>query len=84
MKSVINFWKKKKLWLTFLIVFSFTNTIITLLFPYILKDIIDGIRANFAGRDLIKYVLILGILGIFRALFNTLLPLCRGRTNELF
>jgi ATP-binding cassette subfamily B protein len=84
MKSVINFWKKKKLWLTFLIVFTFINTIITLLFPYILKDIIDGIKANFARHDLIKYVLILGILGFFRALFNTLLPLCRGKTNESF
>ena len=84
MKSIINFWKEKKYWLIFLISFTFISTVIAMIFPYILKDIIDGIKVNFARRDLLKYVVILGILGFFRAVFNAILPFLRGRTNETF
>jgi ATP-binding cassette subfamily B multidrug efflux pump len=84
MKPVINFWKRKKFWLTFLIFFTLINATITLLVPYILKDIIDGIKLQFTAQNLIQYVLILGILGVSRALTTTLLPYCRGRTNEHF
>jgi ATP-binding cassette subfamily B protein len=84
MKSISDFWKKKKLWLLFLICFTLVKTVIVLLFPYILKDIIDGIEKGFAEQELLHFVLILGVLGVFRALFSTLLPYSRGRLNEIF
>jgi ATP-binding cassette subfamily B protein len=84
MRSVIHFWKRHKIWLSFLVVFSFINTIIALIFPYILKDVIDGIKLNFARQDLIKYVLIIGGIGFLRAIFNSVLPYCRGRSNEMY
>jgi len=84
MKSISDFWKKKKVWLVFLIFFTLVNTVIVLLFPYILKDIIDGIEAGFTQQKLLHFVLLLGVLGVFRALFSTLLPYSRGRMNETF
>ena len=84
MRSVIHFWKRHKIWLSFLVVFSFINTIIALIFPYILKDVIDGIRLNFARQDLIRFVLIIGGIGFLRAIFNSVLPYSRGRSNEMY
>lgn len=84
MRSVIHFWKRHKIWLTFLVTFSFINTIIGLIFPYLLKDVIDGIRLNFARQDLVRFVLIIGGIGFLRAVFNSLLPYTRGRSNEMY
>ncbi len=84
MRSVIYFWKRHKLWLAFLVTFSFINTVIGLIFPYLLKDVIDGIRTNFARQDLIRFVLIIGGIGFVRAVFNSLLPYTRGRSNEMY
>ena len=84
MRSVIHFWKRHKIWLSFLVVFSFINTIIALIFPYILKDVIDGIKLNFARQELIRFILIIGGIGFLRAIFNSLLPFSRGRSNEMY
>jgi ATP-binding cassette subfamily B multidrug efflux pump len=84
MRSVIHFWKRHKIWFSFLVTFSFINTIISLIFPYILKDVIDGIRLNFASRDLYRFVFIIGGIGLLRAIFNSLLPYTRGRSNEMY
>ena len=84
MRTILEFWKRKKLWLAFLISFTLVNTVIALIFPYILKDIIDGITTNFARQALIRFVLIIGGIGFLRAVFNALLPFARGRTNEIF
>jgi ATP-binding cassette subfamily B multidrug efflux pump len=84
MRSVVHFWKKHRIWLSFLVAFSFINTIIALIFPYILKDVIDGIKMNFARQDLLRFVLIIGGIGFLRAIFNSLLPFTRGRSNEMY
>ncbi|UCD05389.1 MAG: ABC transporter ATP-binding protein [candidate division WOR-3 bacterium] len=84
MRSVIYFWKRHKLWLSFLVAFSFINTVIGLIFPYLLKDVIDGIKLNFARQDLVRFVLIIGGIGFVRAVFNSLLPYSRGRSNEMY
>jgi len=84
MRSVVHFWKKHRIWLSFLVAFSFINTIIALIFPYILKDVIDGIKINFARQDLLIFVLIIGGIGFLRAIFNSLLPFTRGRSNEMY
>jgi len=84
MRSIVHFWQKHKIWFSFLVVFSFINTIIALIFPYILKDVIDGIKLNFARQDLLRFVLIIGGIGFLRAIFNSLLPFARGRSNEMY
>ncbi|UCF70251.1 MAG: ABC transporter ATP-binding protein [candidate division WOR-3 bacterium] len=84
MRSVIHFWKRHKIWFSFLVTFSFINTIISLIFPYILKDVIDGIRVNFARQDLLWFIMIIGGIGFLRAVFNSLLPYTRGRSNEMY
>jgi len=84
MQSISDYWKKKKFWLVFLICFTLVKIITVLLFPYILKDIIDGIKTGFSVQNLLHYVLLLGVLGVFRALFSTFLPYSRGRMNETY
>jgi ATP-binding cassette subfamily B multidrug efflux pump len=84
MRSIVHFWKRHKVWFAFLVTFSFINTIIALIFPYILKDIIDGIKMNFARQDLLRFVLIIGGIGFLRAIFNSLLPYTRGLSNEMY
>jgi ATP-binding cassette subfamily B multidrug efflux pump len=84
MRSVTHFWKRHKMWFSFLVAFSFINTTIALVFPYILKDIIDGIELNVARQNLLKFVMIIGGIGFLRAVFNSLLPYTRGRSNEMY
>jgi len=84
MRSIVHFWKTHKLWLSFLILFSFVNTLVGLIFPYILKDVIDGIKLNFARQDLVRFIWIIGGIGFLRAIFNSLLPFTRGRSNEMY
>lgn len=67
-----------------MIFFTIVTTATGLVFPYLLKDIIDGIKTGFTHNDLYRFILILGGIGFLKALFNALLPYTRGRTNELF
>lgn len=84
MKTVITFWKQRSQRLIFLVVFTVVYTFLLLLFPYILKDIIDGIKAELGRTQLLKAIMLLGIIGILRSTAGVFLPYCRGRTNEIF
>lgn len=84
MRSLSDFWNRKRFSFVFLICFTLVSTVVVLLFPYILKDIIDGIKTGFSRQNLLHYVLVLGALGVLRAFFSTLLPFSRGRMNEIF
>ncbi len=84
MRSIAHFWQRHRIWFCFLVVFSLINTVIALIFPYILKDVIDGIRLHFARQDLLRFILIIGGIGFLRAIFNSLLPFTRGRSNEMY
>jgi ATP-binding cassette subfamily B multidrug efflux pump len=84
MRSLIDFWRNEKLNLALIVILTIITTLVTLLFPYILKDIIDGIKTNFARQDLLKFVFILGGIGCARAVLNAVLPFNRGRMNERF
>ncbi|MCX8014846.1 MAG: ABC transporter ATP-binding protein/permease [candidate division WOR-3 bacterium] len=81
---IIDFWKKNRRRLVFLIIATALGTLVSLSFPYILKLLIDGIKAQLQISRLLKYVAILFILGIVRSLVSVFLPFLRGRTNELF
>ncbi len=84
MRSLKEFYRSKKIWTSFILFFSIITTLTGLIFPYILKDIIDGIKGGFAYQDLMWFVIVLSAIGFAKALFNALLPYTRGRTNELF
>lgn len=84
MKTIITFWKQRPNRLIFLIAFTIVYTFLLLLFPYILKDIIDGIKTEFSRAQLFKAIALLGIIGILRSTAGVFLPYMRGRTNEIF
>lgn len=84
MKMIIEFWKQRPARLVFLVLFTSVYTFLVLLFPYILKDIIDGIKEEFSTRQLLQAIMILGIIGFLRSFSGILLPYTRGRTNEIF
>lgn len=84
MKTITTFWKQRPGRLIFLVIFTSVYTFLVLLFPYILKDIIDGIKIEFSREQLLKAVTILGIIGLLRSITGVFLPYTRGRTNEIF
>ncbi|MGB9721001.1 MAG: ABC transporter ATP-binding protein [bacterium] len=84
MKTVIAFWKQRPGRLIFLILFTSVYTFLVLLFPFILKDIIDGIKSEFSTKQLLNGIIILGIIGLVRSTAGVFLPYTRGRTNEIF
>ncbi|MEO0107373.1 MAG: ABC transporter ATP-binding protein [candidate division WOR-3 bacterium] len=84
MKTITQFWKERPVRLIFLILFTIVYTFLVLLFPYILKDLIDGIKSEFSTRQLFNAILILGIIGLLRSTAGVFLPYTRGRTNEIF
>lgn len=84
MKTITKFWKERPGRLIFLILFTSVYTFFVLLFPYILKDVIDGIKSEFSSRQLLNAIIILGIIGLLRSTAGVFLPYTRGRTNEIF
>jgi ATP-binding cassette subfamily B protein len=81
---IIEYWKKNTKQLVLLIIATAVGTIISLSFPYILKLIVDGIKAHLEPRQLLRYVAILLGFGILRSGVSIFLPFLRGRTNEVF
>ncbi|MEO0106940.1 MAG: ABC transporter ATP-binding protein [candidate division WOR-3 bacterium] len=84
MKTIVAFWKQRTGRLIFLVIFTSIYTFLVLLFPYILKDIIDGIKSEFGIRQLINAIILLGAIGLLRSIAGVFLPYTRGRTNEIF
>lgn len=84
MNLVIGFWRKRSYWMILLVLYTFVGVTISLLFPYILKDVIDGIKSGFTHARLLKYVALLSGIGLCRGLISVTIPYLRGRTNETF
>ncbi|MCX7995011.1 MAG: ATP-binding cassette domain-containing protein, partial [candidate division WOR-3 bacterium] len=84
MKTIVSFWKERPGRFIFLVLFTAGYTFLVLLFPYILKDIIDGIKSEFSSRQLLNSIIILGAIGLLRSTAGVFLPYTRGRTNEIF
>ncbi|UCG41941.1 MAG: ABC transporter ATP-binding protein [candidate division WOR-3 bacterium] len=81
---VSRFWREHKLWAALLLVGSALVTAIGLVFPYILRFIIDGIREGMSEARLLWLVMLLLAFGLLRALGEVVLPYNRARTNERF
>ncbi len=84
MKTISDFWKQRPGRLIFLIVYTAMATFLALLYPYLLKDIIDGIKNQTSINQLRNAILLLAGIGILRTAFGITLPYIRGRTNEIF
>ncbi|MEO0160791.1 MAG: ABC transporter ATP-binding protein [candidate division WOR-3 bacterium] len=84
MKTIINFWRQRPARFLFLVLFTGCYTFLVLLFPYLLKDIIDGIQSAFSPTRLLNSIVILSIIGLLRSVAGVFLPYSRGRTNEIF
>ena len=84
MKTVTGFWRQRTGRIIFLTGFTVIYTFLALLFPYILRGIIDGIRDQFVYRRLLEAVVVLAAIGVIRTVASVFLPYSRGRTNEIF
>ncbi|MEO0067793.1 MAG: ABC transporter ATP-binding protein [candidate division WOR-3 bacterium] len=81
---VFEFWQRHKLLALGLFFFTALGGAVAVAFPYVLRLIVDGIKAEITQQKLIGYVLLLTGFGVVRALFDVILPFFRGRTNERF
>ncbi len=84
LKIVFDFWRERPGSATALIVGTLAVTAISMVFPYFLRLIIDGIKRGVTQRELIRYVLFLVGFGFLRVVGDVLLPFTRGRINELY
>jgi len=81
---IIDFWKKNKPRMVFIVIITAFGAIISLSFPYLIKLLIDGIRSNLEVSRILRYVAILFGIGILRSSVAVFLPFVRGRVNEIF
>ncbi len=81
---MFDFWRERPGWAIGLVVGTIAATATAMVFPYLLRMIIDGIRRGITQRELIRYVLFLVGFGLLRVVGDVLLPFSRGRINELY
>ncbi len=81
---VVDFWRRHRILLLVLSVTTVLGAAIGAAFPYTLRLVIDGVKQEVTGEKLRVFILILVGIGLVRAVAEAVLPLIRGRTNELF
>ena len=84
LKIVFDFWRERPGWAAGLIAGTIAVTAISMVFPYLLRMIIDGIKRGITQPQLVRYVLFLVGFGFLRVVGEVLLPFSRGRINELY
>jgi len=84
LKIVFDFWRRRPGWAVGLIAGTVVVTAISMVFPYLLRMIIDGIKRGTTQPELVKFVLFLVGFGFLRVVGEVLLPFSRGRINELY
>lgn len=81
---VFEFWRRHKLLILVLVITTVVGAAVGVVFPYILRVIIDGIGQGFTKEKLLRDCFLLVFFGGTRAALDGFLPFLRGRTNELF
>ncbi len=81
---VFEFWRRRPLFVLGLFFATALAAGVAIAFPYLLQLIVDGIKGAISGAQLVRYVVLLGIFGVLRALADSFLPFLRGRANERF
>jgi ATP-binding cassette subfamily B protein len=84
LRIVYRFWRRHKLLALSLFLFTAFAGAVSVAFPYVLRLIVDGIKAEINQTRLIYYALILTGFGIIRTAVDVILPFLRGRTNERY
>ena len=84
LRIVFDFWRERPGWAIGLIGGTIVVTAISMVFPYLLRMIIDGIKRGTTQPQLVRYVLYLVGFGFLRVVGEVLLPFSRGRINELY
>jgi ATP-binding cassette subfamily B protein len=84
LRIVFGFWRRRPAWAVALLAGTVVVTAISMVFPYFLRLIIDGIKRGVSEPELVRYVLFLVGFGILRVSGEVLLPFSRGRINELY
>jgi len=84
LKIVFEFWRRRPGWAIGLLAGTVVVTAISIVFPYILRIIIDGIKRGVTQPELVRLVLLLVGFGFLRVVGEVLLPFSRARINELY
>jgi ATP-binding cassette subfamily B multidrug efflux pump len=84
LKIVFDFWRRRPGWAVALLAGTIVVTAISMVFPYFLRLIIDGIKRGITQPQLVRLVLLLVGFGFLRVVGEVLLPFSRGRINELY
>jgi ABC-type multidrug transport system fused ATPase/permease subunit len=84
LRIVSDFWRRRPGWAIGLLIGTILVTAISMVFPYLLRMIIDGIKRGTTESQLTRYVLFLVGFGFLRVVGEVLLPFSRGRINELY
>jgi ATP-binding cassette, subfamily B, multidrug efflux pump len=84
LRIVLDFWRERPGWAIGLVVGTIAATATTMVFPYLLRMIVDGIKQGISQRELVRYVVYLFGFGLLRVVGDVFLPFSRGRINELY
>lgn len=84
LKIIFEFWRRRPGWAAALLAGTVVVTAISMVFPYFLRLIIDGIKRGITQPQLVRLVLMLVGFGFLRVVGEVLLPFSRGRINELY
>lgn len=84
LEVVFEFWRRHLLLILVLFITTVVGAAVGVVFPYILRLIVDGIRQGITKEKLLRYCCLLVFFGGSRAALDGFLPFLRGRTNELF
>jgi ABC-type multidrug transport system fused ATPase/permease subunit len=84
LRIVFDFWRQRPGWAIGLLAGTIVVTAISIVFPYFLRLIIDGIKRGITQPELVRFVLLLVGFGFLRVVGEVLLPFSRARTNELY
>ncbi len=84
LKIVFNFWRRHPWLAVGIFLFTVVSGAITVTYPYFLRLIIDGIKAEISREKLVRYAFLLAGVGGLRVVVDVIMPFIRGMTNERF
>ncbi|MBN2464134.1 ABC transporter ATP-binding protein [candidate division WOR-3 bacterium] len=84
LRIVFEFWRRRPGWAIGLFAGTVVVTAVSIVFPYILRIIVDGIERGVTQPELVRLVLLLVGFGFLRVVGEVLLPFSRARINELY
>jgi ATP-binding cassette subfamily B protein len=84
LRIVFEFWRSRPGWAVALLAGTAVVTAVSMVFPYFLRLIVDGIKRGITQPELVRFVLLLVGFGFLRVVGEVVMPFSRGRINELY